>query len=93
MADLTTVWKKSSINHQPHEFEQFSKSVTLLGLSVNRSKVEEYKSRQKLLRKELKQRRQAEKAVTKLPLAQSSSSRVAQLSDNEMQGELLMLEK
>jgi hypothetical protein len=40
--ELTTVWKKSSTNHQPHEFDQYSKSITKLGVTVKRSKVEKY---------------------------------------------------
>lgn len=64
----------------------------MLGLSLNRVKVEESKQRQKLLKKELKLRKQGEKATAKPPLAQSNS-KVAQMSHDEIQGELLMLEK
>ena len=43
--ELTTVWKKSSTNHQPHEFDQYQKSITLLGVTINKSKVEKYQQR------------------------------------------------
>jgi len=58
-AELTTVWKKSSNNHQPHDFEQFHKSIGLLGQTVNRAKQEKLTVRSKQLKKELRKRKDA----------------------------------
>lgn len=57
--ELTTVWKKGSNNHQPHDFEQFHKAISLLGQAVNRAKQEKQTVRRKELKKELKKRKDA----------------------------------
>jgi len=54
--DVTTVWKKSSLNHSPLEFDQFAKSVTLLGVTINKNKVEKETERRRVLIQELRRR-------------------------------------
>ena len=43
--DITLVWKKSSNNHMPHEFEQFQKSITMLGTTLNKTRIDKFKQR------------------------------------------------
>lgn len=39
-AKLTEIYKKSSLNHKPHKFEQFYQSMTRIGVEINKSKIE-----------------------------------------------------
>ena len=48
--EMITVWKKSSINHQPHEFEQFQNSIALLGVTLNKFKEAKGRKREKMLK-------------------------------------------
>lgn len=38
---ITEIFKKTSINHRPHKFEQFYNSIGKLAKEVNKSKIEE----------------------------------------------------
>ena len=38
---LTEMFKKSSVNHKPHKFEQFYVAMGKLGFEINRNKLEE----------------------------------------------------
>ena len=58
---ITLAWKKASNNHLPHEFEQFSRSIGVLGFMINRQKAETIKKRNTELRKEQKKRQQGKK--------------------------------
>ena len=87
-SELTTVWKKSSSGHQPHEFDQFQKSITLLGVTVNKVKVEKLRSRQKQLKRERKRRlNQADPAT----VSTGKKGPIEKMTDGEISGELTML--
>lgn len=94
-SEITTVWKKGSTNHQPHDFEQFQKSIGLLGFALNRSKQEKLTARQKVLKKELKRRKElAEKPASEPnPGAskQLKATALEKMTNEEIQGELLLL--
>ncbi|CDW72863.1 UNKNOWN [Stylonychia lemnae] len=38
---ITEIFKRASINHKPHKFEQFLNSVKLLGIEMTKTKIEE----------------------------------------------------
>lgn len=42
---LQRVFKKSSINHRPHEFDEFQKSIDLLALEAFQFKIDQMKKR------------------------------------------------
>ena len=42
---IQIVFKKCSLNHKPHELEQFSKALEALGIEVNSYKIEQMQQR------------------------------------------------
>jgi len=40
-AKITEIFKKCSISHRPHKFDQFMESLSRLGTEINKSKIEE----------------------------------------------------
>ena len=55
---VTEVFKKSSINNNPHEYDQFNNSLTKLGVTINNAKAAEKKKKIFEIQKELKNRNQ-----------------------------------
>ena len=88
--DITLVWKKASLNHQPLEFDQFQKSITLLGMQLNKCKVDKHLDRRKLLKKEQKRRTQPERpnAFASETIKTSTQIAIEKKSDGQIQDEL-----
>jgi hypothetical protein len=51
---LTEIFKKSSVAHKPHKFEQFYDSMTRIGREMNRIKLDEVNQRLKEVNRILK---------------------------------------
>lgn len=58
---MTIAWKKAAKNNMPHEFEQFSKSMTYLGQAYNKEKIDKLKRKNLELKSELKYRQKLRK--------------------------------
>ena len=58
---MTIAWKKAAKNNKPHEFEQFSKSMTYLGSAYNKEKIDKLKRKNLELKGELKYRQKLRK--------------------------------
>jgi len=63
--NITEVFKKSTVNNQPHEYEHFSNSITNLGMRINKAKAEEKKKKIQEIRYELKKRTESKEAPKK----------------------------
>lgn len=53
-AKLTEIFKKSSVNHKPHKFDQFYGSLTRIGIELNKAKLEDISQRLMSLNKALR---------------------------------------
>jgi hypothetical protein len=81
-AKLTEIFKKTSLNHKSHKFEQFMSSVARIGIELNKEKSEEASERLREINKaikkfesENKKKAQSLKNETKMvPLDSISSS-------------------
>ena len=62
---IQIAFKKCSINHRPHEFEQFVKAVETLGVEANKYKVEQMEKRLQEIRKieRMRQDKQEKKLI------------------------------
>ena len=48
---LTEIFKKSSIAHKPHKFEQFQDAIIRIGKEINKTKIDEATQRLKEINK------------------------------------------
>jgi len=82
---IVEVWKKSSVNHQPHDFETFEASLVKLGQAMNAQKTEQ--SKKKVLQiKKLTKLREANTELAKIKQSGISRDFIG-LKDEELQEE------
>jgi len=60
-AKLTEIFKKTSISHKPHKFEQFYNAIGRIGMELNKVKGEEVNNRLSEINKLLRKRAEEER--------------------------------
>lgn len=54
-AKISEVFKKSSVNHKPHKFEQFYQSLTKIAIEINKQQIESLNMKIKEISKRIRE--------------------------------------
>ena len=65
-AKLTEIFKKASLNHKPHKFEQFFNSLTRIGNEMNKVKIDDINVRTSEINKALRKKKSGSNSNSKI---------------------------